>query len=161
MQIRKIYIIIASLSILFAACKKDVLDKKPLDVLTEEDVWTDINLGTAYINQIYTELPGSIERDLDGATEIEDGNKDATHTYASGEVTPSNSPFSSSWYTYSVIARINKFLENFNPPAEDHDAAEVLRGEALFLRAFFYREMNDLFALLDDAEDMQARKLMK
>lgn len=157
MKIGKIYIAVVSLSVFSAACKKNVLDKGPLDVLTEENVWTDVNLGSAYINQIYAALPGGIERDLDGATEIEDGNKDATHVYAAGEATPFNSPFSDSWNTsYAVIARINKFLENFNPPAADEEAAKVLRGEALFLRAFFYRELNDLFGGVPIVDKVQS-----
>jgi len=156
MKIRNISLIVIGFSIVLMACRKDVLDKKPLDVLTEENVWTDVNLGRAYINQLYASLPGGIERDLDGTTEIEDGNKQDTRTYAVGEVTAVNSPFSSSWETYSVIARINKFLENFNPPEAEQEEIDGLKGEALFLRAFFYRELNDLFGGVPIVEKVQS-----
>lgn len=128
------------------SCKKDVLEKGPLDVIREEDVWKDFNLAQAYVNEIYAALPGGIERDLDGTTEILDGNKDGTWTYAAGEVTAFNSPFSESYAPhYAVIARINKFLENFEPENAEEDAVNGLKGEALFLRAIFYRELNDFF----------------
>jgi hypothetical protein len=146
MQFKTFLLIITALAIGSASCKKNVLDKGPLDVLQEDDVWKDFNLGQAYINQVYAALPGGMDRDLDGTTEIEDGNKDFTLTYAAGEVTPFNSPYSEAWpIYYSNIARINKFLENFAPPDADPDAMNALKGEALFLRAFFYRELNDFF----------------
>jgi starch-binding outer membrane protein, SusD/RagB family len=133
------------LILLSASCKKNVLDTKPLDVLTEENVWKDFNLGRLYINEIYANLPGGIGRDIDATTEIEDGNQEGTRTYATGQVTSANSSLSSVWYNYAIIARINKFLEKFNPDgAPDADVIR-LKGEAKFLRAVFYRELNDLF----------------
>lgn len=133
------------IAIIVVSCETEVLDKKPLDVLTEENVWSDYNLGKLYINEIYAGLPGSIERDLDCTTEIGDGNKFSTRTYAVGEVTTNNSPFSDSWNNYAIIARINKFLENFDPVNAEEEEVNALKGEALFLRAFFYRELNDFF----------------
>ncbi|MBL7698073.1 MAG: RagB/SusD family nutrient uptake outer membrane protein [Chitinophagaceae bacterium] len=152
----KIFIASAVLLCVAASCKKHVLDKGPLDVIREEDVWKDFNLGQAYVNEIYAALPGSIERDLDGTTEIEDGNKDDTWTYAAGEVTAFNSPLSEAYPTYyAVIARINKFLENFDPENGEEEAVNGLRGEALFLRAFFYRELNDLFGGVPIIKEVQ------
>src|SRR5690606_37711236 len=111
-------------------------DKGPLDVLTEQDVWKDYNLGQLYVNQIYASLPGGILRNFDGATEIEDANLEEQRTYAVGEVTPNNSPFSEAWTEdYQAIARINKFLANFNPENADPAKVEILKAEALFLRA--------------------------
>jgi starch-binding outer membrane protein, SusD/RagB family len=133
-------------SIIIFSCEEDVLDKKPLDVLSADAVWADINLGRLYVNELYSSLPGGIDRDLDCTTVIGEGNKSSTRVYAVGEVTANNSPFSDEWYSYETIARINLFLENFAPQnAENEEEVNRLRGEALFLRAFLYRELNDLF----------------
>lgn len=159
MQIKNTCLIICVSVVMISSCKKHVLDKGPLDVIREEDVWNDFNLGQAYINEIYAGLPGGMDRDLDGTTEIEDGNKEFTLTYAAGEVTPFNSPFSEAWTIYySTIARINKFLVNFNPEKADPDAVNILKGEALFLRAYFYRELNDFFGgvpIIDKVQSLE------
>jgi hypothetical protein len=157
--------IMINLLFIVASCKKDVLDTKPLNDFTEQDVWTDYNLGIAYINEIYANLPGDIvNRNLDGATEIEDPNNLAQRTYNVGEVTTVNSPFSDAWdEDYAQIARINLFLANFNPQNGDPDQAKTLRGEALFLRAFFYRELNDLFGgvpIIDKAQSLNDNLLV-
>lgn len=136
---------IAVIAVCMMSCETDVLDKKPLDVLTEENVWNDYNLGRLYVNELYAALPGSIARDLDCTTEIGDGNKTSTRIYAVGEVTSNNSPLSDAWYTYATIARINKFLENFDPSDAEEEEIDALKGEAYFLRAMFYRELNDFF----------------
>jgi hypothetical protein len=41
---------------LFSACQNDVLDKKPLDIITDATVWSDPALIDAYLTQIYSEI---------------------------------------------------------------------------------------------------------
>ena len=71
------------------------------------------------------------------------------------------------------MARLNHsfqdFISNHNPKEVNRHLRDMFMeyvnslhesGLPLDLRHIIW-EMNDLFALLDDAEDMQARKLMK
>jgi len=42
--------------LIFQACTKEVLDKKPLDIISDANVWNDPSLTNAYIRGIYGQL---------------------------------------------------------------------------------------------------------
>ena len=134
-------------SVSFFSCQKDVLDKGPLDVIDEGLVWEDPNLAQLYLNNIYLQLPGGLDRSLDCATEIGEGAASwfPSQVYNTGEVTPADSPYSDSWYQYSAIRSLNEFLEKYNMTKGDPGVNNQLRGQALFLRAYFYSELINFF----------------
>jgi len=142
-----IKVIVIFLSTCFFACEKNVLDKKPLDVIDEELVWTDANLAQLYLNNVYLQIAGGLGRSLDCATEIAEGghNWHSSQPYNTGEITPANSPYSEAWSHYSVIRNLNEFLSKYDMSQGDETANNQLRGQALFLRAYFYTELINFF----------------
>lgn len=53
---KKIEYLIILVLLLFSACTKDVLDKKPLDIISEDLVWKDPALIDAFLTQLYSEV---------------------------------------------------------------------------------------------------------
>src|SRR5687767_6838214 len=51
------FLLLASLLLSVGSCKKDFLEKKPLDSYSDADVWKDLNLVQAFVNSRYTILP--------------------------------------------------------------------------------------------------------
>ncbi len=136
------------ISILFFSCEKNVLDKNPLGEIDENLVWKDINLATLYVNNMYLGLPGGIQRNLDCATEIgEQGhNWMDTQPFNAGDISSSEEPLQDEWYTcYTQIRNANTFLQKYTTLAGDQNAIDVLKGQVLFLRAYYYCELVNLF----------------
>lgn len=67
MKFRKILFqaIVLSATMLVSSCT-DVLDKKPLDLMTEQDVWSDVNLAQAAIYKLYGNIDYFTKYDGDG-----------------------------------------------------------------------------------------------
>ena len=54
-RIKHLYLLLIVL-LAFSACTKEILDKKPLDVITDLDVWKSAPLIKTYINGIYPNM---------------------------------------------------------------------------------------------------------
>ena len=62
-----IYISLSILYFLFVSCN-DFLDRKPLDKMTEEDVFNDDALLIAYVNACYNAYPSGFEEAMMSST---------------------------------------------------------------------------------------------
>ncbi len=140
---KKIFILsVTCLSFCFYSCEKKVLDKGPLDAIDETLVWSNPSVAQLFINNLYNDIPGGLLRSVDDATDL----SEAAHTwmeannYNLGVVSPSNTAFDC-WKLYSSIRSASLFLENANPAAGDAEAFKTIKGEAIFLRAYFYAEL--------------------
>lgn len=146
--------------VLLSACEQDILDKSPLDRYSEELVWSDINLAESYLNTAYRNMSSGFNTNLNLS-----GVSDHTffiHIYGSdlyvqGNITPSNmGPFNHerfrflNWQLFDNIQIINTFLAHVDEIAENYDEsqretiierANIMKGEALFLRAFCYAQL--------------------
>ncbi|EPR67146.1 RagB/SusD family nutrient uptake outer membrane protein [Cyclobacterium qasimii] len=163
----KKYININVLSVfllLMTSCVEEVLEKAPLDRYAEELVWSDINLANSYLNTAYRNMSSGFNSNLNLA-----GVSDhtffihiyGTDVYVQGNITPSNmGPFNHTrfrflnWQLFDNIQIINTFLENIDKVVENTEEnereaaqikAEILKGEAFFLRAFAYAQMARTF----------------
>jgi starch-binding outer membrane protein, SusD/RagB family len=138
----KFFIFFIFTAIIFSACEKDVLDKGPLDSIDENLVWTSPSLAQLFVNDLYNNIPGGLWREVDDASDV----SEAAHSwqeaifYNTGDVTPSNSPFEC-WNLYGPIRSANVFLEKMAPAPADEEAFNTIKGEAIFLRAYFYAEL--------------------
>ena len=163
-EIMKVYIInIKTLFlalVLLSSCEQDILDKSPLDRYPEELVWSDINLAESYLNTAYRNMSSGFNTNLNLA-----GVSDhtffihiyGTDLYVQGNITPSNmGPFSHerfrflNWQLFDNIQIINTFLAHVDEIAENYEEsqreaiqarANIMKGEALFLRAFSYTQL--------------------
>lgn len=156
---RYILFIILSSMFLFS-CSDTFLDKKPLDKLSEEDVYKNEALLEAYVNSFYTVLPdpfteGNIACITDegffrfGTT--------STNYIARGQMTPDNvmyikeggsahntrTTFLNIWNnTYSYVRNMNELLSKIdNVTVLSESKKKQLKGETLFLRAWAYANL--------------------
>lgn len=152
-------ILALSIGVCSVSCNKEVLDVEPLDKFSESAVWQDPSLVKAYVNNIYTGVTTGFGAVMMAAIVDEahhNQNWNTTPT-SNGLVTPSNLlVFGSSDNTfldemtwdpsYEKIRACNLFLEKIADVPFDNEAEkDVLTGEVLFLRAFFYQRLVALY----------------
>ncbi len=144
--------ILALLFILFASCE-EILDKNPPSSYSDPVVWSDINLAKTYLTRAYNQIDyGMNKGEMLGsmADELIIARGDVNSAYHQGTISGDNLSSNRghlAWPQYSNIQRVNLFLDNIDKVAESYSGAEkvvveeqakVLKGEALFLRAWIY-----------------------
>ena len=142
--------------IFLGACSEEILDKTPLDSYSDPVVWSDINLARNYLSTAYEQVEYGISRNqmLGAMTDemcIAKGGSSAP--YNLGTITADNLGTDRghlNWDHFSNIQRINSFLDNIGSIPDNYGESEkatieaevaILKGEALFLRAWEYHVM--------------------
>jgi len=154
--------IILVLLFLSPGCVEDILDKTPLDKYSDAKLWTDINLADAYLVRSYDILASGYSPAIlmSVTDEIRFEFTWGPQNYVKGTITPDNpQPWVSGWATdefpnwtknFQNIQIINIFLKNIDQlpdayPENERESirkrANILKGEALFLRAFCYAQL--------------------
>lgn len=127
-------------AIALSACEKDVLNKRPLDVIDEQTIWTDPTVAELYVNDLYNKLSSyNMWDNLDNMSDLTEGGHSwlACYTYNYGEVTSANDPYSR-WGYYTQIRSLNVLLDHADQLQGDTALIKTVTGEAIFLRAYFY-----------------------
>lgn len=145
---------VISCALLFlSACDHSALTKKPLDQLSEDDIWNDPVLVEAYLYDIYRGLGHGYV-----AVKFSSGVDETKHTHGwddgpvrQSNVTPDDLGFWQSWADwfpqyrwdnlYSRIRDANTVLHNIDDADMPGSLKDRLKGEAHFLRAFFYHNL--------------------
>lgn len=131
MKFKHILFSIATAGIL-ASCT-DVLDKKDLSAITEDDVWNNAQYATAYLNKLYRDnLPGW---DLHIAGYSDEAYGEAGTLY--GQLTTN----SVDTWNYTSIRNINIMLSSLQAGSIDTETQASLKAQALVLRAWRYFQM--------------------
>nr|WP_199077797.1 RagB/SusD family nutrient uptake outer membrane protein [Pedobacter sp. ASV19] len=146
----KILICCYILCVIMTSCKKDVLDKTPLDSYTDQSVWNDLSLAEAFTNNLYNVLPNA-EHNWDNTTnrtwalssacdeafnKFDDYNASVMN---SGSLTPDNLGVFDIWgSTYNIIQNCNIFLSKIDNVPGDAVRRDRLKGEVTYLRAYAY-----------------------
>lgn len=145
--------------IFFASCNDDFLDRKPLDKLSEEAVFTNESLMEQYVNALYDVIPhpyteGTLAAITDEAFFAFGGN--STNYIARGELSPDNvifqrdgGPAHNSRMTFlnlwprvfSYVRNMNLFLERVDDAPISEEVKKQLKGEVYFLRAWTYSHL--------------------
>ena len=156
--------IVTVLLLSFTACNEKILDKTPIDRYSGETVWSDINLADAYLKGAYEGI-GYAYSDY----ALQDCQSDdlffihiyGTDVYLKGDIGADNlgafggtedDPFHIINWTklFKNVQVINQFLEKIDGVANAYpessretitERASIMKGEALFLRAFCYVQM--------------------
>jgi len=144
---------LALLSICFmvARCNK-ILDVERLDQITGEAIWKDSSLMQAYVNNLYSALGSGEYNSTSGMSVITDQAiwTNGAKAVVQSTVTASNmdilggSRFSYlNWGTlYAAIRKCNEFLVNSaESPEVDAPSVQRMRGEAYFLRGYYYHNL--------------------
>ncbi len=136
----------------FISCKKDYLDKKPLDAISEDAVFADASFLQNYVYNVYNGIkppwsPGT--GSYIGLTDIA-VDQPETHDkaggirqYLQGNLSPDNVlDLTNIWNEeYSYIRKANIFFEKVENSTISADALDPMKGEVHFLRAWMYFEL--------------------
>ena len=155
-------VFLACTILLLQSCSSEVLDTAPPDRYTEGDIWSDINLADAYLLNSYDGLATGYSPSMMTAV-TDEARFEFTwgpENYVQGNITADNTqPWVNEWDTremptwptnFENIQNINLFLANIDRVPEAYDQtekddirqkADVLKGEALFMRAFCYGQL--------------------
>ncbi|WPP53711.1 RagB/SusD family nutrient uptake outer membrane protein [Catalinimonas niigatensis] len=132
------------------ACNDDFVSTQPLDEVSESVVWSDPGLTEAFVVDLYRSLGngGFDEQMLASLTD------EAIFTHPGrgiNTITEARSnPADIGWVNntlgwgnmYSKIRATNLALQNLEDPQFDEpELADQLRGEALFMRAYYYHQL--------------------
>ena len=147
-----IYLFFAAGLLGMAGCSKDFLNQQPLDAVPADQVWKDPALASAFITEIYNGLGvGGFEEQMlaslsDEAVFTHTGRN--INTINEGSLSPTILGWVSGTYAYaSMYQRIracNLAIENLTSgetAITDVTTNETLRGQAYFLRAYYYHQL--------------------
>lgn len=154
---KKIHILTGLLLLfLINSCQDEFLELKPLDAISEADVWDDLNLIELYVNDRYNELPHGYPQWAGGLrmTGITDESYHMHEArfldkYTQGGLTSGSLNmyyFNGFWLdAYTAIRNQNIFLEKIDTytieTEEEENRINRLTAEIRFLRAYFYTEL--------------------
>lgn len=159
----KLYIILdlIILSIVMSSCldASSLMDKEDVGDLYEKDVFKDPTYARYFVNDIYYALPkGAAVSGWGGAyLDCATDNGEArpldsnAQRFNNGNWNADDLPLGGVWSNYyAAIRACNKFLENYDyieerPGVATREDLEYLRGQVIFLRAFFYAELLKYF----------------
>lgn len=178
---KRIYIGVLSLIIgLSLSSCSDILDVSPHNSMSDQSVWSNLDLANAFLNNCYTTIEAENEfgamfcNYTDETYHLFDY---GTSGYTKGLMTPDNyntgwtEGKGNTWYHYySGIKNVNQLLANIDnvPVTSDADKLkkQQIMGQAYFLRAFYYHYLYSLygrvpliyrvFSLDDKFEDKRA-----
>ncbi len=134
---KKNFIIIITIffvGLFLLSCNK-VLDKENLTAVNPSDVWSNVTLANAYVNNIYANMmPGN----PDGSGNNTDEARGDINSWLTGTGTLD------SWDNfgqYGNIRTINILLDNIDKATFDNTSKNQIKGQGLFWRAWAYYSM--------------------
>ncbi len=138
---KKFKYILLLIVILFPSCE-DVLDRKPLDKISEADVWKNEAMMASYVTNLYSRFPFFPFSDPGMMTNSDEATSSGgnSNVYTTGSVSRTSEGGSSYW-DYAFIRDCNIFLEKLNGSPINIEIANQLEGEVRFIRAYAYFEM--------------------
>lgn len=143
MGIMKNYIKYILLLLVFTSCE-DVLDKRELDAVDNEDVWNTPALANLYLNRLYTfGIPGFGGNANTNISDESYGSGTGNMMYGMLQFTDGYGNFGVS--IYSNIRQINILLDQIEQGSLSEEEKNEIKGQALFLRAWIYWEMVKLY----------------
>jgi len=145
-SLRNISAIIVVSGVLLASCKKDFLNTKSVNLAPAETTWSDPNLTTAYVTELYNGLSTGLldQMNMDCLTDnalYNFGKQDMME----GNISPDHLGTVQDRYEwgamYTRIRSANIALENLAKSSLDSALVNRLKGEAYFMRAYFYNQL--------------------
>ncbi|MEJ7769712.1 MAG: RagB/SusD family nutrient uptake outer membrane protein [Chitinophagaceae bacterium] len=134
--------------VLLFSCKKNILDKIPLNSYSEELVWKDANLIQTFVNNTYRVVPHGFNYSMaNSLSTLTDENNARAFSSANiinaGNITPDALAALDYWNDpqrgfYKVVTRTNIFLSRIGESIIDTAQKSRMTGEMTFLRAYAY-----------------------
>lgn len=149
---RKIIFLAATVLLVFSSCN-DFLDKQPLDSVTEEAVFNDDALLTAYVTACYNAYPNGFDEAMMSSCTDESYTRHGANSsvlVSQGEMNVDNiENFDSGRFAnfnywnsaYEYLRNINTFFEKYEEAQVSEELKSRLYGEMKFIRAFVYANL--------------------
>lgn len=158
MKKRILLSIITVFVILLSSCQEDVLDKQPLDIISDAMVWNDPDLINAYLTQTYANTYVFTQECSDnqvygrsdvwfGMFDVLDLGDEVMHAWGPGAAGKNgtikiNGGTLEWWETsYKVIRSLNEFIQRVSEAPVDDVFKKERVAEARWIRAFNYFSM--------------------
>ena len=144
--LRNISAIVVVSGVLLASCKKDFLSTKPLNQASASTTWADPNLATAFVTELYNGLSTGVLDQMNNDCMTDNalynfGKQDIME----GNIAPDHLGTVQDRYEwgamYGRIRSANISLENLAKSSLDSALVNRLKGEAYFMRAYFYNQL--------------------
>jgi len=127
----------------------DILDKKDLSAVTDQDVWNDAQYASAYVNKLCLDNLPAWDAGVADYSDESDGGDNIMY----GQLTTN----SINVWKYEQIRKINLLFKNISKGAIDQEAQARLKGQAGVLRAWLYFQMVRLYGgvpMILDAQEL-------
>jgi len=142
---KKIFcILLIFTAVSFIACEDDILDKYPMDTVTDSEFWKTDNDLNLYLTGLYGILPQWPQGSSDlgsfdlGTDIIVESAASLSPTYTSQFDGTLNVPPSGGGWNWGDVRRVNYFLGNLDKVDKTNDLVAQYIGEGYFFRAFAY-----------------------
>ncbi len=156
MRWKLIAVIVVGIVVIIASCSKDILDKKPLDSISEDAVFNDPVFLQNYVYNVYNGIKPPWSPGTGGYETLTDVAVDQPEThdrsagireYLQGLLSPDNvTDLTNVWNDeYGYIRKANIFFEKIQGSAIAGNVLDPMRGEVHFLRAWMYFELMRTF----------------
>lgn len=134
------------LSALTWSCKKDFLDRQPLNEYSETTLWTGVNDATAAVNACYAGFEnGQRVTYMDVASD--NGHNaypwEGWQQYGNMQLLSPNN--TGSQYNFTTIVRCNWFLASIDKTPMEQALIDRMKAEVRFLRAYQYFQRSQLY----------------
>ncbi len=148
-MMRNIKYVLIVFSALFISCE-DVLDKVPLDRISDDAVWNDPGLADAFLTNIYSTVEFKRLGANNVGTGLISGMSDELTQFApwqepnqaiAAPMNAENLYNNLNYWKYDVIRNANIFIEEVGFSEFDEDFKKIRLAEARWIRAYLYFEM--------------------
>ena len=139
-------ILLSTLSLV--SCKKDFLDRQPLDELVDATFYTNEETLQLAVNGTYAYIKGKNTVDMEnmGDNTLNSSFGDQYLRIGSGNYANDHSTLNTEWATdYDGIRRCNAFLENYQKATGRETVKESMAAEVRFTRAYLYFYLTQFF----------------
>lgn len=141
----------ASLLAVSVSCSDDILNKQPLDAISEDNVFNDATFLQNYVYNAYNGIRPPWSPGTGGYIGLTDiavsqethGKATGFREYLAGNLTPDNvTDLTNMWKEeFDYIRRINIFFENITDSGIEVSVLNPLKGEMHFIRAWIYFDL--------------------
>ena len=139
-----------SIGAFVTSCSEDALNLQPLDAISENDVFNDVPLLTAFVNAAYREMPNINDGNRMGLISLNDLTnhkylaQEGVGIYVENRVDALNGEqvTKDKWgRTYAILQDVNTYFAKMEGSTLNPEDVSELTGAMHFLRAFYHFEL--------------------
>lgn len=142
---KRILYLFVGLVIFISSCRKDFLDRTPLDTISDGTFWNTEEQLTLAVNGLYANIKNNNTVALDqmGDNSINSATGDSYRIFSSGNFGSDLASVNAEWRSqYAGIRQANVYLENYNKATSVSQAVrDQMAGEAKTIRAYMYMNL--------------------